>query len=104
MTASIRPLSLAVLAGATANQAAASSKRNSRPREAGSVYGRIRAVLAGAPFRAVRARDIRARLARQGIRLTHEAVSQKLHKMQRRRQVQRVEIPGEWFSRWQFAQ
>ena len=76
-------------------------QKRSRPREPDSGYGQIRAVLAATPFKALRACDVRQRLARRGLRLSHEAVSQKLHKMQRRHQVQRVTIPGEWFSRWQ---
>lgn len=79
-------------------------QRRSRPREPDSGYGKIRAVLAASKWQALRACDVRRRLARRGLRLTHEAVSQKLHKMQRRRQVHRVEIPGEWFSRWQIAE
>lgn len=94
-------LSIAALAAAPVS---APRPRRSRPREADSVYGRIRAVLAAAPFRAVRSCDVRARLARQGLRLSHEAVGQRLHKMHLRRQVQRVSVPGEWFSRWQIAQ
>lgn len=75
--------------------------RLSRPREPDSVYGRIRSVLERSPFRAVRARDVRAALVRQGVVLSHDAVCQKLHKMRVRRQVRQVVVPGEWFSRWQ---
>ena len=94
-------LSFAAMAAAPLS---APRQRRSRPREAGSVYGRIRAVLAANPCRALRGCDVRARLARQGLRLSHEVVSQRLHKMHARRQVQRVEVPGEWFSRWQVAE
>lgn len=77
------------------------SVRRSRPREPSSIYGHIRQVLAAHPDRALRACEVRQRLSRRGVRLSHEAVSQKLHKMQGRRQVSRVSVPGEWFSRWQ---
>ena len=65
------------------------------------MYGRIRAVLACNQDRALRASEIRRRLVWRGVRLSHEAVAQRLHKMAARRQVQRVQVPGEWFSRWQ---
>lgn len=94
-------LSFAALAAAPVS---APRARRSRPREAASVYGRIRAVLAAEPCRALRGCDVRARLARKGLRLSHEEVGQRLHKMHARRQVQRVEVPGEWFSRWQAAE
>lgn len=79
-------------------------QKRSRPREPDSGYGQIRAVLAAAPLKALRACDVRQRLIRRGLRLSHEAVSQKLHKMYRRHQVQKVEVPGDWFSRWQIAE
>jgi len=79
----------------------ASAGRRSRPREPRSIYGRIRAVLARNPGRALRACEVRRRLARQGLRISDEAVAQRLHKMAARRQVQRVQVPGEWFARWQ---
>lgn len=58
-------------------------------------------MLEASPFRAFRAREVRAALARRKLDISHEAVSQRLHKMHRRRQIERVSIPGEWFSRWQ---
>lgn len=90
-----------MLAGSAAPLAANQRDRRSRPREPDSIYGHIRQVLAAHPERALRACEIRQRLSRRGVRLSHEAVSQKLHKMQGRRQVLRVSVPGEWFSRWQ---
>lgn len=104
MTAPKSPLSFVALALAGFARPCAHPARRSRPREPDSGYGQIRAVLAAAPFTAFRARDVRRRLLRRGVRLTHEAVSQRLHKMHHRRQVQRVEVPGEWFARWQIAE
>lgn len=98
------PLSLVALAWAGVARPCARPARRSRPREAASVYGRIRAVLAAEPCRALRGCDVRARLARKGLHLSHEAVAQRLHKMHHRHQVQRVEVPGEWFSRWQISE
>lgn len=92
-------LSLAALAAPPIS--APSHARRSRPREPASVYGQIREVLSACPDRAWRACDVRRRLAARGLRLSHEVLGQRLHKMARRRQVQRVTLPGEWFSRWQ---
>lgn len=103
MTELLPALSFAAMASAGLVRSSPRATKRSRPREPDSSYGKIRAVLAAAPCRAFRACDVRQRLVRRGLRMTHEAVSQKLHKMARRRQVQRVVVPGEWYSRWQAA-
>lgn len=98
------PLSFVAMAMAGLARPCARPAKRSRPREPDSSYGKIRAILGAAPCRAFRACDVRQRLVQRGLRLTHEAVSQRLHKMHHRRQVQRVEVPGEWFARWQISE
>lgn len=66
-------------------------------RKADSVYGRIRAVLASDSARLWRVGDVHARVP--GV--SRQALAEKLHKLARRRQIVRVEVPGERFARWQ---
>lgn len=65
-------------------------------RRADSVYGRIRAALAARPAHAWATAEIVIQVPDVG----RKALVEKLHKMARRRQILRVEVPGERFARW----